>query len=247
MSSFPASPRLIKGAIVSVGLTSPLPTVVVFQYNPDTLTRALEPQLAGGDEGGRAEALRFSGAPVETISLEAEIDATDQLETGNAAATALGIHPQLAALEILTYPSSATAIANAVLLATGTIEIIPTAAPLTLFIWGAQRVLPVRIGSFNITEESFDAQLNPIRARVSLSLRVLSYNDLLPTNPGYHLYLAHQVAKEAMAALGTVGNLSAVGAPTNLHICGRRVRAHQPLLQPGDRDPDHGRRARRRL
>ncbi len=218
MTTFPASPRLLKGAIVSVGLTNPLPSVVVFQYNPDTLTRSLEPQMAGGGADGRAEALRFKGAPVESISLDAEIDATDQLETGAGPAVSLGIYPQLSALEVLTYPSSATVIANTVLLAAGTIEIVPTAAPLTLFIWGSRRVLPVRLNSFSITEESFDVNLNPIRAKVSLGLRVLSYNDLPPTHPGYHLFLAHQVTKEALAAIGSVNTLAAVGGASILPV-----------------------------
>jgi hypothetical protein len=210
MTTFPGSPRLLKGAIVSVGVTNPVPAVIVFQYNPETLTRSLDPQMAGGEQGGRYEALRFKGAPVETISLDAFVDASDQLETGAGPAVSLGIYPQLSALEVLTYPPSALIIANTLLLAAGTIEIIPTAAPLTLFIWGSKRILPVRLTSFSITEESFDVNLNPIRAKVSLGMRVLSYNDLLPTNPGYHLFLAHQVAKEAMAVIGTSSNLSAV-------------------------------------
>ena len=210
MTTFPGSPRLLKGAIVAVGLTSPLATVVVFQYNPETLTRSLEPQLAGGEQGGRFEALRYKGAPVENITLEAGIDASDQLETGTGPAVNFGIYPQLSALEVLTYPASALVIANTLLLAVGTIEIIPPAAPLTLFVWGSKRILPVRLSTFSITEEAFDVNLNPIRAKVSLGMRVLSYNDLLPTSPGYHVFLAHQVAKEALAAMASGTNLSAV-------------------------------------
>jgi hypothetical protein len=46
----------------------------------------------------------------------------------------------------------------------------------------------------------------------------MSYNDLLPSSPGYHLFLAHQVAKEAMAAIGSVSNLTAVGGTAILPV-----------------------------
>ena len=85
----------------------------------------------------------------------------------------------------------------------GTIELIPPEAPLTLFIWGPKRVLPVRLSTFSIVEEAYDVDLNPIRASVNLGLRVLSYNDLSLTNPGYYLFLAHQVTKEVMAQVGS--------------------------------------------
>ncbi|HYH85706.1 MAG TPA: hypothetical protein VEX60_09495, partial [Pyrinomonadaceae bacterium] len=101
-------------------------------------------------------------------------------------------------------------IANTVLLAAGTIEILPPIGPFTLFVWGLQRVLPVRLTEFTITEEAHDVNLNPIRAKVSLGLRVLSYNDLSITNPGYYLFLTHQIIKETMAQLGSISNLGAV-------------------------------------
>ena len=210
MTHFPRSPRLLKGALVTLDLPNPTPGVIVFQYNPDTLTRSLAAQAAGGEGGDRAEVLRLRGAPVETIRLDVELDATDRLEAAEAQAVQLGLHPQLAALETLLYPRSSVVIANTLLLALGTIEVIPPAAPFTLFIWGPRRVLPVRLTDFSVTEEAHDVHLNPIRARVSLGLRVLSYNDLPRTHPGYHLFLAHQVVKETMAHLGTVNNLSAV-------------------------------------
>jgi hypothetical protein len=209
MSTFPGSPRLQKGAIVGIDLFNPLASVTVFQYNPDTLTRTLRAQTPQ-DRGARSEALRLSGAPEETISLDVEIDATDQLEKAERTAVSMGIYPQLSALEMLLYPKSALVIANTVLMALGTIEIIPPETPLTLFIWGPKRILPVRLTEFKITEEAHDVNLNPIRAKVSLGLRVLSYNDLPLTHPGYGIFLAHQVVKEAMAAVGSTGNLGAV-------------------------------------
>lgn len=208
MTTFPNSPRILKGALVSVDPIVPVPTVIVFQYNPDTLTRTLKPRAATGD-GARSEATRLSGPPEETIKVEIEIDATDQLERGESPATSLGIYPQLSALESLVYPKAALVIANTALLAAGTIEIVPPDAPLTLFIWGPQRVLPVRIGEFSITEEAYDTALNPTRAKIGLGLRVLTYNDLSISNPGYYVFLAHQTAKEAMSAMASVTDLSA--------------------------------------
>jgi hypothetical protein len=208
MSTFPGSPRLMKGAIIGIDPFNPLASIIVFQYNPETLTRTLTPQTAGGQGSDRSEALRLKGAPVESITVAVDIDATDQLETANPLATSLGIYPQLSALEMLIYPKSALVIANTILLALGTIEIIPPEAPLTLFIWGPKRVLPVRLTQFSITEEAYDVNLNPTRAKVTLGLQVLSYNDLPLSHPGYALFLAHQVIKEAMATINSVGNVA---------------------------------------
>lgn len=207
MSSFPGSPRLVKGAIVGVDAMNPLASVVVFQYNPDTMTRSLEARsTGGGDTSDRSEAFRLTGPPKETISLNIEVDATDQLEQANPLALLTGISPTLSALEMLLYPKSLTVIANSTLAQAGNIEIIPPEAPLTLFVWGATRVLPVRITGLNITEEAYDPLLNPIRAKVDLKLTVLSYSDLKITNPGYSLFMVHQIAKEVMATSNVVGS-----------------------------------------
>jgi len=210
MTTFPGSPKLTKGAIVGIDPLNPLASVIIFQYNPKSLTRRLEAQTAG-EGGARSEVLRLSGPPVETITIsELEIDATDQLEQGQATATSMGIYPQLSALEMLLYPKSSLIIANTVLLAAGTIEVMPTEAPFTLFVWGVKRVLPVRITGFTITEQEYDPNLNPIRATVNLSMRVLTYNDFPVTHPGYALFLAHQVVKETMAVVGSVSDVGAV-------------------------------------
>lgn len=210
MTASPLSPRLLKGALVSVDLASPIPTVIVFQYNPETLTRQLKARSAQGGDAAKGDAMRLNGAPEETIKIDVAIDATDQLEKGDAIADSIGIYPQLSALEMLVYPKSGLVIANTALLAGGIIEIAPPLGPFTLFIWGVSRILPVRVEEFSITEDAHDTELNPIRAKVSLGLRVLSYNDLSITNPGYYMFLAHQVVKETMAAIGTVQNVSAV-------------------------------------
>lgn len=200
MTSFPGSPRLLKGAIVAIPSGVPVPSVIVFQYNPDTLTRRLQANAAG-NEGAPGEALRLKGPPQETISLSVEIDAADQMERGDPVAALTGIHPQLAQLELLLYPDSGMMVANEVLANLGVIEIVPPEAPLTLFVWGIKRVVPVRITDLSIEEEAFDPDLNPLRAKVSLGLRVLTYQDLGMTSVGGALSLVHQVAKEVMSNL----------------------------------------------
>jgi hypothetical protein len=217
MSGFPGSPRLIKGAIIGLDPLNPVASVVVFQYNPETMTRRLEARSAGGgDTGARSEAFRLTGPPKETITLSVEVDATDGLETGNPLAVVAGVSPTLAALEMLLYPKTAGVIANIALAQIGNIEIIPPEAPLTLFVWGPTRVLPVRVSSFSITEEAYDTLLNPVRAKVDLSLSVLSYVDLKLTNPGHALFMAYQIAKEVMATTNVVNSALNVGASFKL-------------------------------
>lgn len=205
--SFPNSPRVLKGALVKLDSNVLAGSVIVFQYNPESVTRTFQPQ-ATGDDGARSEVMRLTGAPVETIKMAVEIDATDQLEKADGLAVATGIHPQLAALEILLYPKSALVIANAVLLALGTLEIVPPIGPFTVLVWGPQRVVPVRVTELSVTEEAHDTLLNPIRAKVDLGLRVLSYNDLPLAHPGYSMFLTHQVVKETMAVIGSVSNVA---------------------------------------
>src|SRR5947209_16399554 len=210
MTTFPGSPKLQKGAIIGLDPANPLASVVIFQYNPDTLTRTLTPQTTSSSDASRSEVLRLKGPPEETISLDIEIDATDQLEKGDSNTLSMGIYPALAALEMLLYPKSALVIANEVLAAIGIIEIIPPEAPLTLFVWGAKRILPVRLTSFSITEQAFDPNLNPILAKVSLGMRVLNYMDLGLYSVGGALFMAHQVLKEVMATSSSVGNISSL-------------------------------------
>jgi len=220
MSGFPASPRLLKAGLVLLDPDSfaVLPNgVIVMQYNPETLTRTLK--IKGAEEGGdRSEAMRLTGPPVETIKLDAEIDATDQLENPeqNQATVEYGIAPQLAALETMVYPASAALQNNYALSQQGTLEIMPIMAPLSLFVWSAARIVPVRLTDFSITEEAFDPRLNPLRAKVSLGLRVLSIDDLYFSDKGGSLYMAYQRQKESLARLyqfGTLGTLGIRGLP----------------------------------
>ncbi len=215
MSTFPGSPRLIKGALIGVDIFNPLASVVIFQYNPDTMTRRLEPRTAGGD-GEKGEAFRLAGPPKETITLSVEIDATDQLEQANPIAVATGVSPTLAALEMMLYPKSALVIANTILSAVGTVEIFPAEGPMILFVWGPTRVLPVRLASLSITEEAYDTLLNPTRAKAELSLTVLSYNDLKLTSPGNALFMVHQITKEVMATTNLFNSVQNVGVALKL-------------------------------
>jgi hypothetical protein len=205
MTTFPQSPRLIKGALVGVDIANPLASVVVFQYNPATMTRRLEARAAGeGADPG--ETTRLTGPPKETITLSVEIDAADQLEKADPLAVGMGLYPTLSALEMMLYPKTAMVIANAVLAMAGSIEILPIEGPLVLFAWGVNRVLPVRVTSFSITEEAYDPLLNPILAKVELSLQVLSYQDFSMLHPGFSLFMAHQVTKELMATLNVANS-----------------------------------------
>jgi len=152
----PLSPRLLKGGLVQVDPdTAKVLRLIALQYNPDTLTRTLQVQATTSDGGGdRSEALRLKGTAIETIKLEAEIDATEQLDdpTSNPDAVTLGIHPQLAALEELVHPRADALQANDTLAASGVLEVLPLEAPLTLFVWSKQRVVPVRVTDLSVTE-----------------------------------------------------------------------------------------------
>jgi hypothetical protein len=181
--------------------------------NPDTLTRTLQPQFTGSEEGDRSEALRLKGPPVETIRLEAEIDATDQMEfpERNPNVALLGIQPQIAALETMIYPESSLLLKNHGMAASGMLEIVPAEASLSLFVWSRSRIVPFRLTSLNITEEAFDTNLNPIRAKISLDMRVLSITDLGFDHKGGDIYMTYQMQKELMASLSRGGVLSAFG------------------------------------
>ena len=217
MSTFPNSPKLLKGGIVLVDPdTVAVRRIISLQYNPDTLTRSLQIQgvsTDGGAGGDRSEILRLKGPPVETIKLDAEIDATDQLEfpDQNPNAVEVGIQTQLAALEAIVYPTSQQLQSNNALEKSGTLEIIPMQSALTLFIWSKNRIIPVRLTDFSITEEAFDPNLNPIRAKVSLGMRVLSVNDVGFDVKAGSLYMIYQQQKERLAGLAPNGSFANLG------------------------------------
>lgn len=192
------SPRLLKGALVTVAQSAP-PQTIAFQYNPDTLRRTLQSQLVGGGQDDRSQMVRFAGAPIELVSVEVELDTVDATGVADVTVQTDGVYPLLSALELLVYPTSSSVVAAAAQLSSGTLEIAPSPAPLTLFVWGARRVVPVSLTEYTILEQAFDQRLTPIRAQVSLSMRVLSYSDIASGQPGYSQFLVYQQAKESLA------------------------------------------------
>lgn len=217
MTTFPGAPQVLKGGFVVMDADGKrVIRVVNFQYNPDALTRALAPRGAKTEMGDRLEGLRLVGMPVETLKLDVEFDATDRLEKpqSNRDAVENGLAADLAALEILIAPRVADTAQAQSLADAGTLEILPLPSPLILLVLGRNRLLPVRITDFSVIEEAFDQRLNPIRARVSLGMRVLSTEDLAWGTKGAELFRAAQNRREKLAnarqtpiqALGLTGS-----------------------------------------
>lgn len=217
--SLTASPKLIKGGLVVMAPGgSAVRSTIALQYNPDTLTRSYQVQGVGGDGGGeRAQPFRLKGPAIESIKLDAEIDATDQLEfpRNNANAVAFGIGPQIALLEALINPSVDELLNVATQTQNGALEILPPEAPLVLFVWSKSRVVAVRVTEFSVTEEAFDPSLNPIRAKVSLGMRVLSTDDLGFTHKGGTIFMSYLRTRETLAKKAGSASLASIGL-TNL-------------------------------
>lgn len=213
MSEAPTRPRILKAGIVIINRnTGDIERVVALQYNPDSLQRSLRMQGAG--EGtDRLEALRLVGPPVETFTIEAVLDASDQLEfpESNAAVVNRGVSIHLAAIESLLYPKLSQLASQNRQAMLGSIEIMPVVTSLPLFVLGRERVMPIRISDFNVTEEAFDTHLNPIRAKVNLGMRVLSVNDLPYDSVGGNLYRVYQRAKELLGATQASDNPGVLG------------------------------------
>lgn len=217
MTTFPGAPQVLKGGFVVMDADGKqLIRVINFQYNPDALTRALVPRGAKTEMGDRLEGLRLVGMPVETLKLDVEFDATDRLEKplSNRDTVENGLAADLAALETLIAPRVADTAQAQSLADAGTLEILPLPSPLILLVLGRNRLLPVRITDFSVIEEAFDQRLNPIRARVSLGMRVLSTEDLAWGTKGAELFRAAQNRREKLAnarqtpiqALGLTGS-----------------------------------------
>lgn len=215
MSGFPNSPKLLKGGLVvmSPGGTR-VRQVISLQYNPDSLSRSYQVQGVGGEGGGeRAQPFRLKGAAIETIKFDAELDAADQLESpdNNPVTAEFGIAPQIAALEALINPSTAELLAVDADARGGTLEILSAEAPLVIFVWSRNRVAPVRVTDFSVTEEAFDPALNPLRAKVSIGLRVLTVDDLGYAHRGGTLFLSYLRTREALAQRTPGATLATLG------------------------------------
>jgi hypothetical protein len=202
-SEFPGRPSLLKGALIVFGAPIPVPTnIIIFQYNPEAMTRKIAfPNAKDGNSClNSGDTPNVNQPPTESYSLTVELDATDQIEDADTVTLAVGLHPALAALELLLYPSSTVMLLNEALTAFGSSIIAAPQVPLVLFVWGAARVVPVQVTSVSISETAFDQLLNPIQAKVDLEMRSLSQSELRHAKqPFSTLGIVNQVAKEVMA------------------------------------------------
>jgi hypothetical protein len=202
---------LVRGALIEYGsdFLGPIPNVVIFQFNPESLNRVI--RIPPRPPNSRQRATGQAGdVSTESIALTAHFSAADQLNSNNPLARVSGIGPQLSALEKMVYPTGAiSGVLGEALDAVGDLlsggaddptQPVPREQfPRLLFIWGLTRVLPVAIASMSINEKQFDNLLNPIQAEVSLSLLVSSV-DPCSTDPiGQGALEYSNLARDAMA------------------------------------------------
>lgn len=214
MSSNPKANWRVPGAIVqwNAGAVLPIPNIIVFQYNPESISRTLQPfedtdPNKKGDQN-KIPALKAVGGqvqptdPTETISLGLYLDASDPLNDGWPLAIPFGVQDRLSALETLMYPATKSALGQLVgaissSLASSLKSITSSAnvpaIPLTLFIWGPGRIVPVRITAFSVEEQQWNQLLYVQRAKVSLSMRVLTDAEI--ENSGMTTMQGKDVAK----------------------------------------------------
>jgi len=208
-SGYSRSPRLLKGALIqfSAPMLVPIPNIIIFQYNPESMTRQLTPwtprtstedRSAAGDSltGEQLNQLAQPFDPQETFTLTLELDATDALEFPDLHPVAVraGIADRISAMELLCYPPGPGALGgllnvsvNVSIGAGGLSASIGSAAdvvprrdvPIVLFFWGPGRIVPVRITGFSVEEQRFSPTLYPIRAKVTIGLKVLDENHLV--------------------------------------------------------------------
>jgi hypothetical protein len=206
---------LLKGALVEygVGLASRIPNVVVFQFNPETITRTLEipPRPSGAS---LREVNQAGEIPVEKISLVAHFSTQEEVARMNPISIAVGIGPQLAALDKLVRPTGPISglIAKAVdkigsLVGSGdgpTQNIPREAYPRLLFVWGVTRVLPVTIDSLSVVEKQYDALLNPTLAEVTISMTAITPDPCSDDPIAKGAFTYSQYARDALALSNTV-------------------------------------------
>jgi len=187
-------------------------TLIVFQFNPETMKRTLAHRAApapnqGSSGAAKEDVLRVAGPPLETINLTVDMHAADQLAEPdeNDAVAQHGLHPALATLELLMYPPTLDAASILEQAESGRVQVSPPDLPLVLLIWGKSRVVPVKLTSFAISEEAFDTRLNPIAAKVELGMQVLTYMEFTDSSIGRDAFIAYQKAKEGLAQLDRPG------------------------------------------
>ena len=179
--------------------------IIVFQYNPETVRRSFAVRAPTHDatQAGAAHqsVLMVPGPPVETITVSVELDADDQRTDPQHASQVQtdGLFGALSALELLLYPSSASVQKIQQMADQGAVDVQPADTPLVLLGWGRNRIVPVQLMSLTVNEELFDPNLNPIHAKVDLSLKVLTYMEFTQDSVGRRTFIAHQKNLEDLA------------------------------------------------
>jgi hypothetical protein len=193
----------LRGALVEFMPTMliPIPNVIVFQYNPETMTHTwTQPQAVQAAAGAMpGNPLAVTGSPGEAFGFTLAMDAQEDIADGTAGsglAQVSGIYSRLAALEMLIHPSSSTTSSGLLGMATAALSsalsggggskpprtVPANTLPVVLFVWGPGRIVPVRVTSLTITEQRYDTLLNPIHAEAQLGLQVLTPQDLAATS-----------------------------------------------------------------
>ncbi len=252
MSAFPRSPKLLKGALIefSERFIGPVPNVIVFQYNPENMTRSLEVWSQNNNNSGGGSASNDTSHtaqpfdPPETFTLALELDATDALEKPESHPVAFisGVADRIAAMEMLLYPQSDSLLGGLLGSVTGSLSVgasvggggsigggVPGIAgsgsaqtasrgtvPVVLFAWGPRRIVPVRLTSFSVEEQAYSPSLYPIRAKVSIGLKILTPKDFPPC----HRKLSEDIAitafkftrkqKEVLAAANMANSVESI-------------------------------------
>lgn len=238
-NGYSRSPKLLKGALIefSERFIGPVPNVIVFQYNPATMTRTLEvwqpPSASASDSNVSATAQPDD--PPETFNLTLELDATDALETPDSHPIAVvsGVADRVAALEMLLYPQEESLLGGLLGSVSGSLGISSGGAsiggssaagsapvprgtvPVVLFVWGPGRISPVRLTSFSVEEQAYSPTLYPIRAQVTVGLKMLTDEDFpnadsLSEEMAVYAYKYTRKQKQALAALNTANSVESI-------------------------------------
>lgn len=198
---------LMRGALIEYGSSfmGPIPNVVIFQFNPETLTRTV--QIPPRPTSGTARETTQAGEPsIEKITLTAKFSAADEMGDNKVLARLFGIGTRLAALEKMVHPSNDLLAAIGAALGIGgggdsdPRQVMPRQKfPRILFIWGPFRILPVVLESMSITEQQYDFLLNPVQAEVSISMSVNAVDICSDDTVGKGALKYSNMAKDAQA------------------------------------------------
>jgi len=229
-NGYSQSPKLLKGAIIqfSSPLLVPIPNIIVFQYNPESMTRTLTPwapapQSQEVDDPKVVAALAQPFDPEESFSLTLELDAADALESPDShpIATIAGVADRIAALEMLLYPPGDSALGG-LLNSVGSffgatpVDVVPRkTVPVILFFWGPGRIVPVRITTFSVNEQAYSPTLYPIRAKVTLGLRILDAtsfgdDDSATVSIAKACYTFTRAQKESLALANVANSVESI-------------------------------------